>query len=266
MLEAVRLLLARAPDWSGSLLAVFVADEVDFERVFGSPGEDRFELGTPRDMDVPIRLNLRRFVERSNGVFGKSGTGKSFLTRLLLCGVIKSRVASNLIWTAVSLQTMPLHGRTLAVGVTSRGYPIVVRADVRLDNGDWASVRLGDTPFRGSRTLRATLPPGSRSLLGCTFQLANSGRATANGGTGIQPTANGTLSCRLPGADWSRWTGVGNSGMGKSHGFFGFEAFSNARGVLEQARKFTPLQMIYPPFTPMKKKIIDLLLRFLKFL
>jgi DNA helicase HerA-like ATPase len=49
-------------------------------------------------MDVPIRLNLRRFVERSNGVFGKSGTGKSFLTRLILCGVIRSRVAANLIF------------------------------------------------------------------------------------------------------------------------------------------------------------------------
>src|SRR5579884_1820242 len=77
---------------------VFVADDADFERVFGAPGEDRFELGTPIDMDAPIRLNLRRFVERSNGVFGKSGTGKSFLTRLLLCGVIKSRVAANLIF------------------------------------------------------------------------------------------------------------------------------------------------------------------------
>src|SRR3954468_15901963 len=77
---------------------VFVADESDFERVFGAPGEDRFELGTPRDMDVPIRLNLRRFVERSNGVFGKSGTGKSFLTRMLLCGAIRGRVAANLVF------------------------------------------------------------------------------------------------------------------------------------------------------------------------
>jgi uncharacterized protein len=77
---------------------VFVADEADFERVFGEEGDDRFELGTPRDMDVPIRLNLRRFVERSNGVFGKSGTGKSFLTRMLLCGAIRGRVAANLVF------------------------------------------------------------------------------------------------------------------------------------------------------------------------
>ncbi len=31
-------------------------------------------------------------------MFGKSGTGKSFLTRLLLCGVIKNKIASNLIF------------------------------------------------------------------------------------------------------------------------------------------------------------------------
>jgi DNA helicase HerA-like ATPase len=37
-------------------------------------------------------------VERSNGVFGKSGTGKSFLTRLLLSGIIRRRAAVNLIF------------------------------------------------------------------------------------------------------------------------------------------------------------------------
>ena len=49
-------------------------------------------------MDVPVCLNLERLVERSNGIFGKSGTGKSFLTRLLLCGAIRTDVASNLIF------------------------------------------------------------------------------------------------------------------------------------------------------------------------
>jgi DNA helicase HerA-like ATPase len=47
---------------------------------------------------VPVCLDLRRFVERSNGIFGKSGTGKSFLTRLILCGVIKANAAVNLIF------------------------------------------------------------------------------------------------------------------------------------------------------------------------
>ena len=46
----------------------------------------------------PIYLNLKRFVERSSGVFGKSGTGKTFLTRMLLAGIIKENVAVNLIF------------------------------------------------------------------------------------------------------------------------------------------------------------------------
>jgi hypothetical protein len=49
-------------------------------------------------MDVPITLNLNRFVERSSAVFGKSGTGKTFLSRLLLAGVIQNDVAVNLVF------------------------------------------------------------------------------------------------------------------------------------------------------------------------
>ena len=71
----------------------------DFERVFGQDdGKNHFQIGQPIDMDVPVCLDLRRFVERSNGIFGKSGTGKSFLTRLILCGVIKASAAVNLIF------------------------------------------------------------------------------------------------------------------------------------------------------------------------
>ena len=78
--------------------AVQEADESDFTRVFGAEGGSLFEIGRPLDMDVPVCLNLERLVERSNGIFGKSGTGKSFLTRLLLCGAIRTDVASNLIF------------------------------------------------------------------------------------------------------------------------------------------------------------------------
>jgi DNA helicase HerA-like ATPase len=80
---------------------VYDASESDFRAVFGwedDPLRRNFAIGQPIDMDVPICLDLDRFVERSNGVFGKSGTGKSFLTRLLLSGIIRKQAAVNLIF------------------------------------------------------------------------------------------------------------------------------------------------------------------------
>jgi hypothetical protein len=77
---------------------VYDANEADFTRVFGKEEGSRFEIGRPLDMDVPVCIDLERFVERSNGIFGKSGTGKSFLTRLLLCGTLHTNIASNLIF------------------------------------------------------------------------------------------------------------------------------------------------------------------------
>jgi aldehyde dehydrogenase (NAD+) len=56
--------------------------------------------------------------------------------------------------------------------------------------------------------------------------------------------------------------GVGESGMGKAHGFFGFEAFSNARGILDQPTRFSGIQFLYPPYTPFKQKLINLMLRY----
>ncbi|MDY7041275.1 MAG: ATP-binding protein [Chloroflexota bacterium] len=74
------------------------ATENDFGVVFGHEDKTHFAMGTPLTMDIPICVDLERLVERSNGVFGQSGTGKSFLVRLLLCGVIKSGVAVNLVF------------------------------------------------------------------------------------------------------------------------------------------------------------------------
>ncbi len=79
--------------------AVYEASEEDVSRVFGAADEQHFYVGTPLDMDnVRVHLNLERFVQRSSGVFGKSGTGKTFLTRTLLAGIIKQGVAVNLVF------------------------------------------------------------------------------------------------------------------------------------------------------------------------
>jgi uncharacterized protein len=80
---------------------VYEATEHDFRSVFGwedDPFRRNFSVGQPLDMDVPVCIDLDRFVERSNGIFGKSGTGKSFLTRLLLSGVIRKEAAVNLMF------------------------------------------------------------------------------------------------------------------------------------------------------------------------
>jgi len=83
--------------------SVFEASEEDFKIVFGSeddknPDKKMFYIGQPLDMDIPVCIDLNKFVERSNGIFGKSGTGKSFLTRLILSGTIYKDSAVNLIF------------------------------------------------------------------------------------------------------------------------------------------------------------------------
>ena len=77
------------------------ATEDDVAGVFGSEALDPSRyvwVGEPLGMDVPVCLDLHRFVERSNAVFGKTGTGKSFLTRLLLAQTIASGAAVNLVF------------------------------------------------------------------------------------------------------------------------------------------------------------------------
>jgi DNA helicase HerA-like ATPase len=78
---------------------VYEATEEDVNCVFGAADERHFFVGAPLDMEnVRVHLNLERLVERSSGVFGKSGTGKTFLTRTLLAGIIKQNVAVNLVF------------------------------------------------------------------------------------------------------------------------------------------------------------------------
>jgi len=79
---------------------VYQASEEEVALVFGDEMEPGyFYIGDPLEMEgTHVALDLRRFVERSAGVFGKTGTGKSFLTRMLLAGLIKEKVAVNLVF------------------------------------------------------------------------------------------------------------------------------------------------------------------------
>lgn len=75
-------------------------DKNDIALIFGSESSEKhFGIGTPLDMeDVSVCLDMEKLTERSNGIFGKTGTGKTFITRLVLAGLIKKNKAVNLIF------------------------------------------------------------------------------------------------------------------------------------------------------------------------
>lgn len=55
--------------------------------------------------------------------------------------------------------------------------------------------------------------------------------------------------------------GVNNSGIGKSHGRYGFLAFSNEKPVLKQKRGFSMAYLMHPPYTHFRKKLVQLMIR-----
>jgi aldehyde dehydrogenase (NAD+) len=54
--------------------------------------------------------------------------------------------------------------------------------------------------------------------------------------------------------------GIGTSGLGNGHGFYGFRAFSHERAVLED--KFSVVPMLFPPYTARVKRMIEWTIRF----
>ncbi len=85
----------------GHFSSVYEANRADVNLIFGDEHDASkryFNIGCPLDMDTPVCIDLERLCERSNGIFGKSGTGKTFLTRLILAGIVKQEKASVLIF------------------------------------------------------------------------------------------------------------------------------------------------------------------------
>ena len=79
---------------------------------------------------------------------------------------------------------------------------------------------------------------------------------TRAGSTGINQTVVHYSNPHLP------FGGINNSGIGKSHGYQGFLAFSNARSEL---RQYTPssTELLLPPYTRLKQRMVDFTLRWL---
>jgi DNA helicase HerA-like ATPase len=77
---------------------VYLADEGDIAEIFGDQHQvGNFVIGYTREQNHPVCIDLEKFVQRSSGVFGATGTGKSFLTRVVLAGLIQYNKASVLV-------------------------------------------------------------------------------------------------------------------------------------------------------------------------
>ena len=78
---------------------VRLASEGDIAEIFGKEGEGgNFVVGYTREQGLPVCVDLETLVQRSSGVFGATGTGKSFLTRIVLAGLIRYDKASVLVF------------------------------------------------------------------------------------------------------------------------------------------------------------------------
>ena len=86
--------------------------------------------------------------------------------------------------------------------------------------------------------------------LNCIFQKTSSGGAVAN------DCVLHFLHPELP------FGGVNNSGIGKSHGHYGFLEFSNPKGVLKQRVGLTTASLLFPPYNKVKRMVIDGLLKY----
>ncbi|MCI0750778.1 MAG: aldehyde dehydrogenase family protein [Flammeovirgaceae bacterium] len=80
-------------------------------------------------------------------------------------------------------------------------------------------------------------------------------QSTSSGGVTVNDAAVHFLNELLP------FGGVNNSGIGKSHGYYGFLAFSNEKPVLRQKRGMTSFSLFYPPYTKRVEKLFKWFLK-----
>lgn len=80
-------------------------------------------------------------------------------------------------------------------------------------------------------------------------------RNTTSGGTCVNSAIIHLGNTNLP------FGGVGNSGMGNYHGFFGFRSLSHERAVLHQG-PIDMLKFFYPPYTKRVKKMVEIITKY----
>jgi len=81
-------------------------------------------------------------------------------------------------------------------------------------------------------------------------------RETSAGGVCINDCGIHFMHHNLP------FGGVNKSGIGKSHGHFGFLTFSNEKAVVKQRNGLTTVKLFHPPYTERSKKIMNWFFKF----
>lgn len=78
---------------------------------------------------------------------------------------------------------------------------------------------------------------------------------TSSGAVCINESAVHFLNNHLP------FGGVNNSGLGSTHGQYGFQAFSHLKPVMKQRNGLTSVKPLYPPYTKVGKQLMNWLLK-----
>jgi hypothetical protein len=92
-------------------------------------------------------------------------------------------------------------GRRFTLPAWTEGDDVAVRAFFRSPLGDFQSVTLGHTFGAKRVVLHGRIPFAHATLSSLELDVINSGRLTANAGTGLQPTARGRLHVGTPAVD-----------------------------------------------------------------
>jgi hypothetical protein len=155
----------------------------------------------------------------------------------------RSDLAQALAPTPAALRTDALPpGRSFSLPVTNlTGDDIGIRAFFRSRLGDYVAVSLGHTKAKSHVVLHGRVPFRHATLAQLHFDILNNGRITANAGTGIQPSAKGSLTFGTPTIDgkpveraFAGWVGTG--GVSGKAADLGYVLTPDLNGV------FRPLQ------------------------
>ena len=167
---------------------VRLATEGDIAEIFGKDKPGNFIIGETREQGHAVRINLDQFVQRSAGIFGATGTGKSFLTRMILAGLIHHNKTSVLVFDmhneygfddlasdtrqrVIGLKTMfPTRTRVVGLGAGSmiRGQPPDFNLEIAMRDIRPADIEL----LTRELNLRETTPTTLDALVK-TFGLQN---------------------------------------------------------------------------------------------